>query len=72
MAVTDGLLMAHASAVCAGEASCASATSRSTRNSPAARSRLTGRNSALFALTRFAGRRDASYRPDRNPCASGL
>ena len=60
IATTAGLLISQASATCEKPASCASATSRSTRSSPAARSWLTGRNSALNDLTRFRGRFDPS------------
>ena len=72
MAVTAGLRITQASAIWAGLAECASATSRRVLISPAARSRFSGRNSGFAPRTRLAGRRLASYRPDSSPWASGL
>src|SRR5437763_12223484 len=72
IATTAGWWMTQASAICAGVAECASATSRRTAIRSPARSRLSGRKSGLAALTRFVGRLFRSYRPDSSPWASGL
>ena len=56
----SGLRIAQASATWAGVAPCASATSRSVRNSPSARANVSGRKSRARRRTMFVGRRAAS------------
>jgi hypothetical protein len=72
MATTPGRRMAQASAIWAGVAECASATSRRAAIRSPARSRFSGRNSGLAARRLLPGRLSRWYRPESSPWASGL
>ena len=71
MTTTRGRPTSQASAICAGLAWCAVATSRSRSSSGATRRRFSVPNSGLTARTP-PGRCSASYRPPSSPWASGL
>src|SRR5581483_4239285 len=71
MATTFGLWISHASAIWAGVAPWAAATSRSALRSSAPRATFSGRNSALPARTP-PGRFVPSHLAERKPCPRGL
>ncbi len=56
IATTFGCRITHASAICAGLASCAAATSRRTLRTGRTASRFSGRNKGFIARTRDVGR----------------